>query len=100
MGESNYTEVLAIKSIGFFSDKQLRAAFMAVTVVTVLFSRASTSLQFDIYDFRKKLFDLINFFWHELPKNHFPNSILRNVEYPSGHGHCLTTLEILVDFDI
>ena len=47
------------------------------------FARASTSLQLDIYDFKKKLFDLINFFQHELPKNHFPNSILRNIEYPT-----------------
>ena len=41
--DRNYTEHLSINSItGFTSDKQLRAAFMAVTVVTVLFDWSSS----------------------------------------------------------
>ena len=50
-----------------------------------LFAQASTSLQFDTWSCRWKLFDCINSFWHDLPKNHFPSSIFRNVEYPNGH---------------
>ena len=37
VSERNYTVILSIKSITAFSDKQFCAAFMAVTVVTVLF---------------------------------------------------------------
>ena len=37
VSESKFTEILVIRNISFSSDKQLRAAFMAVTVVTVLF---------------------------------------------------------------
>ena len=48
-----------------------------------LFARASTSLQFDTWGCRWKLFDYINSFWHDLPKSCFPSSILRNVEYPN-----------------
>ena len=40
-GERIYTVILSIKSITAFSDKQFCAAFMAVTVVTVLFKYLS-----------------------------------------------------------
>ena len=35
------------------------------------------------------------YFWHELPKNHFQNSIFKNIEYPNVHctvlffKHCI-----------
>ena len=75
--------VKGFKNYSFHACWPHERIFEICFVFTDFFARASTSLQFDIYDFRKKLFDLINFFWHELPKNHFPNSILRNVEYPN-----------------
>jgi ABC-type sugar transport system permease subunit len=37
VSEQNYTVILSIKCITAISDKQFFAAFMAVTVVTVLF---------------------------------------------------------------
>ena len=77
--------VKGFKNYSFHACWPHERIFEICFVFTDFFARASTSLQLDIYDFRKILFDLINFFWHELPKNHFPNSILRNVEYPNGY---------------
>ena len=87
--------VKGFKNYSFHACWPHERIFEICFVFTDFFARASTSLQFDIYDFRKKLFDLINFFWHELPKNHFPNSILRNVEYPTTQVH---EFQMIVNF--